>query len=167
MSADDRDGRKKKRNDHVKDEDLNYEDSNYGDDVSLDIEMERIIKQLDKIAYEEPNVSDPPEDKPLPTLTARSPVPARDPRAPRSPSDMVVLTDRLEQNGRSKTGSGPDVVDLIDEVADIDDPYDVDDDDSPVSSTRGATTVADLTPDELANLISQAVETALRRFYSR
>ncbi|MDR1658385.1 MAG: hypothetical protein LBT47_12715 [Deltaproteobacteria bacterium] len=168
MSVDDRDSRSKNTNNSGL-----LEDSDYGDDSYLDLEMERIIKQLDDVTAEGPQAFESQEERPVPTIAARTPVPARDPHMPKDAAETVLLTDKFEQRSvpvRPKTGSGAIVVDLVDEVSESgfsDTAYGEDDDRSLGRRSHQSRTVAELTVDELEALIDQVVERAMRRFYTR
>ncbi|MDR2456835.1 MAG: hypothetical protein LBE49_09630 [Deltaproteobacteria bacterium] len=150
----------------------------YDDDMNLDLELERVIKHLDE-ATSEPSPSfaesePPPEPKKPAAPTARTPVPVRDPRPPApgpaalSPqasrdSDTVLLTDRLADSALAvppPPKAKSDVIDLVDE---IDDPYGGNFEDLP----NPVRTLADLTPEELGDVVAAAVERALRSFFSR
>jgi hypothetical protein len=151
----------------------------YDDDLNLDLELERVIKHLDE-ATSEPSPSfaepePPPEPKKPAPPTARTPVPVRDPppapglAAPAAPAqlsqdlDAMLLTDRLADSALAvppPPKAKSDVIDLVDE---IDDPYGGNFEDLP-SPVR---TLADLTPEELGDVVAAAVERALRSFFSR
>jgi hypothetical protein len=139
-------------------------DDDYGDDLNLDRELERVIKHLDE-ATAEPQLSPEPAPRPRkpepplrPVIPARAPVPARDPKIGGAGGGAtVLLTERLEPRPTGKA----DVIDLLDE---IDGPGGYRPPESPKSPSP---TVASMTAEELGEVVASAVERALRRFYSR
>jgi hypothetical protein len=175
MSANDQDNRPKPAYD------LPEDDDDYGDDLNLDLELERVIKHLDEATSESPpplaNPAPPePRRAPEPPLTARTPVPARDPKPKAANSaDTVLLTERLGDSPPpppSRRRDQAEVVDLIDEIegphglpypsAGV--PYQSADFEDLTPSAR---VIGEMTPSELGEVIAQAVERALRRYFSR
>lgn len=159
----------------IRNKHLNSPESLGDDDgMNLDLELERVIKHLDEAMTEpapsltDPEPIEPPEPKRPPVVTARSPVPVKDPRPVDVSLRATLLTDRIDDPVEPpeplvKRGAKPDVIDLIDEI-DGDHYDDQEFADVPPPSVK---TVADLAPEELGELIAQAVETALRRCFPR
>jgi hypothetical protein len=94
-------------------------EDDYADDLNLDLELERVIKHLDEATSERSPTILPPEPRPRPpepparpSLSARAPVPARDPKPGSASADTVLLTERLEplRSGKSE------VLELVDEI---------------------------------------------------
>jgi hypothetical protein len=137
--------------------DLPFENSTYDDDLALDLEMEQIIKRLDEITQE----SDLPKETQSPAkrdqrktvLTAKQAHPVENQQPARPEANTILLTERLESQPNL------DVIDLVDEI-----------DHGPESDSKGALKsikVAELTAQQLSDIIAGAVEAALRKFYSR
>jgi hypothetical protein len=148
-------------------EDDSFDDSSYDDDLSLDLEMDQIIKRLDEVTSEiqPPDLSVSPKNPPIPkpVLTARPAQPVEDPPV-KSEAKTILLTERL-----GPMSPVQEVIDLVDEIEPVLSPKR-----QAGSEKNGgfddpltALTVAEMTPEDLKDIISQAVETALRRFYAR
>jgi hypothetical protein len=143
-----------------------FEDSPYGDDLALDLEMEQIIKQLDAVTAEPLPAPLPlppvrPKAPPKPVLTARPALPVEDELF--SDVNEILLTERL---GPVKEPPRQEVIDLVDKVEPKveKDPW-LAQSSEPVKPQIRRLTVAELTPEQLQDIIGQAVEGALRRFY--
>jgi hypothetical protein len=139
------------------------QDVDYGDDMNLDLELERVIRHLDEATAEAAPptlVSEPPprtrpaEGRSHQPLLGRDPVPVRDPRL--APKDTIILTTPPPRR------DGHDVVDLVDEIDEP--PPEAVYEPAQASPPR---TVGEMTPAEFGELITKAVERAMRRFYSR
>jgi hypothetical protein len=152
MSAENHDGPGKRLDDALSE----GMDSDYGDEMSLDLEMERIIKHLDEVTAEHPQ---PRLEAPRPPLPAKAPVPARDPR----PAGREAQTMRLERSpGPPPKSPAQQVLELVEEV---DDSYGRQAG-SPGAPPAGRP-IGSLSVEEFGEVVAKAVESALRRFYTR